>query len=356
MPRPDRVLGSIALGCALLVGAADVAAQRPVHSGPPNAQRVSPKITAEQRLRVDARIAAASAIVNRLQAEALALGRAPSWREVTYQSLLALPLHRLRRVDEQATSVDALAAALAEPVTDPPSLGSDIDDLVYKPIVPCRYIDTRNVAGKITGGVARGYDIGNNGSVYGGQAACAPNTMFGPAQDDIAALAMNVGITEPNGAPGFLAVKPTLAAPTTSFMNWYEAGSHVQLANAGLVTLDQDVANPNEFYIQTSETTHVTVDLFGAFIANLATPLQVIFQWGPSVNIANGQWGEAISAACPAAYTVTGGGCEGAALLDVAYSSIRLATGNQWHCYADNFTGGPTTLRALAICARVPGR
>lgn len=337
-----------------------VRAQSTPQAPPPrpgaDAEAARQRPTPQQLANVEARIATASSIVDRLASEAKALGRASEWRQITLQSLLALPLDELRRIEQESSSVDGLAARLAESGSHPAPLGGSTNDLVYKPIVPCRYIDTRNVAGKIAGGVSRGYDLGNNGSVYGGQAACAPNSIFGPPQDAIAALAMNVGITEPNGAPGFLAVKPTLASPVTSFMNWYQAGATVQLANAGIVTLDQNVNVAEEFYIQTSETTHVTVDLFGAFVASLATPLQTIFQQSGSTIIANGSWGEAISPACPLEYTLTGGGCQGGGLIDIAYSSVRAATGNQWHCYADNFTGSQSTLTALAICSRVPGR
>jgi hypothetical protein len=78
---------------------------------------------------------------------------------------------------------------------------------------------------------------------------------------------MNVTIVDPSTSPGFLAIKPTAAAPTTSLINWYEAGPAVQAANQGIVTIDQDVPTAAEFVIVASGPVHVIVDIFGAFIA-----------------------------------------------------------------------------------------
>ena len=58
---------------------------------------------------------------------------------------------------------------------------------------------------------------------------------------------MNVTIVAPAAAPGFLALKPTAAAATSSFLNWYEAGPSVQMANMGVVTIFPDAATVPEF-------------------------------------------------------------------------------------------------------------
>lgn len=360
MLHARRLLSPGLLIAAIVLSSSTGNAQRPHPRGQQQTTAVEQaapdkgrKPTQRQLENAEARIAAATRILNRLTTEAKALGRADGWRQASLESLLALPLDRLQRVEQSAFSVDALATSLMEAASDPNVLGSDTEDLVYKPIVPCRYVDTRNVAGKIVGGVPRGYDIGNAGNVYGGQGTCVPNTMFGPPQDDIAALAMNVGITEPNGAPGFLAVKPTLAAPVTSFMNWFAAGVHVQLANAGIVTLDQNVGTAEEFFIQTSETTHVTVDLFGAFIAPQATPLQRVLKVA-NVSVPNNTTGFLTTPGCDAGYVLTGGGCSTS--LDEHHLEGSEPGASSWSCISRNHSGFTSNLSATAICARVPGR
>lgn len=50
-------------------------------------------------------------------------------------------------------------------------------DLVYKPISPCRFIDTRSVGGPING--TRSFNLNLTGATYGGQAACNPIALIG---------------------------------------------------------------------------------------------------------------------------------------------------------------------------------
>ncbi len=270
--RNTRMLALVVAVAALAAFGETAAAQR--RGEPRNTNGTGPssggqapgqlrKITAEQRENVSRRIAIATEMVNQLQPQAKARGRSESWRRATLEALLALPLSSLEQLQGRAHDVDRLSDAIA--AIEAPATAATTSDLVYTPIAPCRYIDTRGVGGKIDG--VRGYDIALAGSSHGGDAPCNPTVLFGVGQDEFGAIAMNVTIVDPSVAPGFLAIKPTAAAGTTSLVNWYEAGASVQAANQGVITIDQGVATADEFVIQTSAPVHAIVDIFGAFIA-----------------------------------------------------------------------------------------
>ncbi len=241
---------------------------------------VPPPPSREQLEDVDARIAAATALVDRFGRDAKARGLASSWRQATLERLLPLSLEGLHRVAQQAPSLDALAAAAMEAADDPSYVGNRASDLVYTPIAPCRFIDTRNAGGKIVG--VRAFDVDKPGSSYGGAGACDPVSLLNIATRNsafIAALAMNVTLVDTStaGAPGVVAIKPTAAAPTSSLLNWSQQGPDVQVANQGVVSLDSNsLGQDEEFVIQTSGAVHIIVDLFGAFILPQATPLDTV--------------------------------------------------------------------------------
>lgn len=309
---------------------------------------------------VEARVAAATALIDRFERDAKAEGRAEGWRQATLESLLPLSLEALHRVAQQAFSLDALAAATREAAGDADLLGQGNRDLVFTPIVPCRFIDTRQAGGKIAG--VRGFDIDNPGSAYGGAGACDPAAILGLLprnSDQIAALAMNVTLVDTStaGAPGVVAIKPTAMAPASSLLNWHQQGVGVQVANQGVVSLDQGggSGDVDEFVIQTSGPVHVVVDLFGAFIRPQATALETIHLFN-SILVPNLAATGVESPVCPAGYRLTGGGCfttHYGHLLSISYPG---GGDNRWACRAHNTTGVDSELYARAICARIPGR
>jgi hypothetical protein len=298
---------------------------------------------------MQARIATAQAIVNRLEPAAKAAGAAAGWRQASLESLLELSLPQLDAVQRQAHTLHSLARATATAIEDPSLLGDPSADLVYTPISPCRYIDTRNVGGKITPAAPRGFNLASTGATYGGSGVCAVT------QGVVAALAMNVTVTDPSAAPGFLAVKPALAAPVTSFMNWYEAGPHVQLANAGVVTVSQAGA-PDEFFIQVSYETHVIVDLFGVFQAPQATELQTTVETAGPFTVSPNTSSLGITPSCPLGYSVTGGSCHGNSQCLWLVTSAQFVPTKEWMCGYYNACAAAQTFVARVHCARIPGR
>ena len=309
-------------------------------------------VTPAQIARVQERVARAAAVVDRLAGQAAAEGRSQEWRRTMIESILtgppqvldaAIAARSVAELEQASTSAAALDGTAA--------FGSTTEDLVYKPITPCRYIDTRNVGGAING--TRGFDAFVSGASYGGVAGCALTTLFGVSENDFGALAVNVTVVSPGDAPGFLAVKPTAAAPTTSLLNWYQSGANVQVANAGLVTLDQSSA-ADEFVIQTSGSAQVIVDIFGAFIAPNATALEIVEKVSAGVTIAAGSTSTQTTPACDAGYSILGGGCSMSNFDGRVVTTRTLA--NSHFCSFRNEGGGTVEGIAYARCGRVPGR
>jgi hypothetical protein len=364
MTRVQRILGCalLGLGCAAVLAPVGLAQLTGYQAGWQKPARpvsgsttTPPTITREQVERLEARIAAAQRLVGRFEHEAKRRGRADGWRQATLEALLPLSLPALQQVEQQAVDVDAMSRAVADVLGEPPNLGDTDEDLVYTPITPCRFLDTRNVGGKISGN--RGFDVDLNGATYGGAASCHLPTLFGSGLVPIGALAMNVTIVDTStaGAPGFVALKPSPLSPTSSLLNWYEAGGSVQVANLGVVSLFQNVfvAQPEEFFIQTSGAVHVIADVFGAFIAPRATALQQV-RVEATGDVAAGTSGIVVAPACPASYTLTGGGCytqHTNHLVEATYPS-----GAQWTCWGRNNTALTSELTTYGVCARVPGR
>lgn len=308
----------------------------------------SPGVTAAQIARVQERVARAAAAVDRLAGQAAAEGRSQEWRRTMIESILTGPPQALEAASA-ARSVAELeqASASAAALDGTAAFGSTTEDLVYKPISPCRFIDTRNIGGAING--TRGFDVFLNGASYGGVAGCNPTALFGVGENAFGALAVNVTVVSPGDAPGFLAVKPTAASPTTSLLNWYQSGANVQVANAGLVTLDQSGA-ADEFVIQTSGPAQVIVDIFGAFIAPNATALDVFTTAETLVNVAAGGTANANAPACPTGYSYVSTQCE-SSTWQMPFVFFSGGT-----CSAQNNSASTAVLRASRVCARVPGR
>jgi hypothetical protein len=350
-----------ALSGILMLSAAAVLAQqgptsREVAAGVPRSAQVTSRartkpVTAAQRDQTIDRVTRAQAIVARMEPQARAKGLSSEWRRALLEALLPLGAEALGRVESHAPSLDLLAETIVELKDDPTLIGDPNKDLMFTPIAPCRYIDTRNAVGKIAG--VRAYNGDANGSSYGGSAACNLLSLLGVSNaNQIGALAMNVTIVDTStaGTPGFVAVKPNAASPTTSLLNWYQAGTSVQVANQGVVTLDQ--ASGTEFVIETSGAVHVIVDVFGAFVEPQATAIETV----RTVQVADvppGSFGSA-SAICPGGYSLLSVGCETDDPDNVI--SRLFSFSNSADCSTRNTGSLTTQVSAHAVCGRVPGR
>jgi hypothetical protein len=277
------------------------------------------------------------------------------------ESLYQMPLGQIRRMGTSGTfsgTVNAMTQTMSMMTTK--ALGDTNQDLVYKPFLPCRYIDTRNFGGKVLPPPAppRGFDISQPATVYGGSAGCDPLTLASVDENSVGGLAMNVTIYDTSSAapPGFLGVRPAGSTNVTSLLNWYVQGAFVQDANYAIVTMDQTPLQ-DEFEMFTSAPVHVIVDLFGAFIAPNATALDCVTLYNPSATIVSAG-GEACAnpPACPGSYEVT------APLFDKSFAANDGLVVSQMNLNVPGLqvcgraTVGAASFKAGVQCCRVPGR
>ena len=357
---------TLALGAAIAVEsqsatAADSAAGS--HSGGP----VNPQTDPQALGRATAKFAHALSVADQFTAQANAAGvTGDNWRFEMIGNLMRGPEADFASVSLARSFLDAMSASLtvahggngttsigsgaeaAPAITGPvaDALGSATTDLVYVPITPCRVLDTRAAGGGVIAANTVHTYLFTASNV--GSGSC---TVLGqiPGTTAAAAFAANVTVDE-TGLSGFLAgsylqIFPQGGSTTTSFMN-FNPGQII--ANAGVVSLNQ--AN-GEFSIMTSAPANVIVDTYGVFIAPQPTALDCTTVTSTSSFLG------LVAATCPAAYTLTGGGCESSSINDHTYETIPSST-TTWGCGFYPETGDTigSTLTAYARCCRVPGR
>lgn len=353
------VFGTFALAAALATAQipSDKAATIPV---------AGKNVTAEQLSRLAEKAGLIGQILKAAERDTQAKHVSAESRRWLVETLYQMPLDQIRRMGTKGTfseTVEAVTVSKAQTKSQGratiQAFGDSNQDLVYKPFIPCRYIDTRNPGrpGKISSPV--GFDISLPGNTYGGIAACNPLTLIGGVIDDnsVGGLAMNITIFDTSSAapPGFLAVRPFGSTNVTSLLNWYVQGPFVQDANYAIVTMDQTPA-ANEFEILASAPVHVIVDLFGAFVAPNATALDCVALYNPfATSVLAGSEACANPPNCPASYTVTsplfnkGGVNDGLVVSQMNLNQVGLQVCGRATAGASSFTAG-------AQCCRVPGR
>lgn len=345
VPRA-AMLAAVALACALPAWAG---------TAPPDEDAT---ITAEMRAAFDAKM---ELIARYLQG----IETGPDAETVTVANIVWLRESLYRLSIEQIHSLgtpiryDAAADALLKKLQVKPKLGGTATELVYYPITPCRYIDTRLLGGPLVD--TRTFDLAFTGGAYGGQLGCNPKAAVGGNEKHIGALAINVTIVSPTTPLGFIGVRPAQDPTTTSFVNWFQAGASVQASNAGIVSTNQQIGVPAEIEFFGSPTQFI-VDVFGVFAAPTATALDCIA--GPASSAVLG-------AATTSAYNLTPAACQAgyrpvsvncSATGDVGGGFLRKSgAGTKYPGPASNCTGhysgaSTVTVTARATCCRMPGR
>jgi hypothetical protein len=350
---------------------------KPVAVDDARSQRATSQWTQAQRVEIQQRFELAKGIVQRLKPDAARLGLAADWERATLTMLLMQPASVLMEANA-ARDYAGVMAVTARHRVEAKALGNASSDLVFKPFTPCRFLDTRNVGGKLAPLPAvRPFDIAQNGAAFGGDAGCAAVTLAGVASDDqIAALAVNIAIVDTSqGAPGFLGIRPAGATQVTALANWTNASPSAQDSNAAIITMDQSAAT-DEFEVFASSPVHTIIDLLGAFTAPQATVLDCptfVSQPGSSTagDLAPSE-AKIFSASCGAGYRLTGGGCnyftpaggaplptDNKVIVNRASQPFDGATQTWENRYICQMTNNDTIIwraQARAICCRVPGR
>src|SRR6266478_1218616 len=136
---------------------------------------VKKNISSEQLARVAEKAELIRQIFSATQPDMRTKRVSPESQRWLLESLYQMPLEQIRAMGISSTfSATVNAMSYSKGMFKPKALGDTDQDLIYKPFVPCRYIDTRNVGGKISS--PRGFDISLSGTSYGGIAACDPLT------------------------------------------------------------------------------------------------------------------------------------------------------------------------------------
>ena len=349
--KPMRTrLAILALAAVLPLGAA----AQPI--APPGG--TSTKITAEQRQRLAQKLAHIDTIMHALQANRETRPSADHLQWLR-ESMYAMPLESVMSI-APSTDVTELSSAVAKASSAREKLLGDINqDLVFVPWAPCRYINTIFLGGKISG--ARGYDLANSGTPYGGSSGCDPKTLTGlSSEDNIGALVLTLTIVDTSAAasPGFATVRPFSSANQTALVNWTTSAAGFQLGDSGVVSILQNPATVNEIEIFTSGPVHAVVDLSGAFVANHTTPLNcVVGTTVFSAGLTPGQTFNVQAGTCPAGYSIVANSCAGTGdFLNIMLAGSGVSTPSQTFCQGKYVGSGGTTVSNTPFCCKIPGR
>ena len=329
------------------------ASQKATTSAPPAAAG----ITAQQRAMLDEKLALIRQIVQAAEPDMQANAVPSEGHRWLLDSLFSMSLSDVRALGVPGSfegTSRAMAAVKARSDVQP-KLGQPTTELVYYPILPCRYIDTRFGGGGIVSG-ARQFDIDLGGSSHGGSGACNPVSQagIGGTSSNGAAIAMNVAILGPTSAPGFMGARPVGSTNTTSLVNWYEAGPSVQASNWGVVTYDQQamVTNEIEFF---GGPAHVIVDVFGIFGTPTVSALACQSVYGPGVSVDPGIDTCADAPACPAGSTATAPLFDNSTFGGLVISQMNLAAPGLDICGRNTSTSARSFLPGVRCCS-TPGR
>ncbi|MEO8741086.1 MAG: hypothetical protein ABI537_15460 [Casimicrobiaceae bacterium] len=237
-----------------------------------------------------------------------------------------------------------------------------VASLVYKPLEPCRIMDTRSatpasgvqgpIAGNVLYGIPGFITGGQSWSQYGGSATDCGLTS--PPGNSIHALALVATILNPN-FDAYLGISDvgTLSSVLSNVALNYTHGQGLST----MYIVPQIGSNSIYFAMPAGLSAHLIYDVVGYFVVADATALQCTTQSSAPTSIAatNGT-GSATSPACGAGFSLTAGSCDStAAFLNLAQD--KAAGGNTtWFCSAINRGGSAANLTARATCCRVPGK
>jgi len=349
--KPMRTgLAALALAAAVLPLESAAQAVAPSAAAPAG-------VTPQQRARLAQKLAHIESIMRAVEADRDAHPTAENLQWLR-ESLYGMSLESVTAI-APASDMQQVSSAVSQAGKVSAKVFGDVfDDLVYVPWPqgPCRYIDTRNVGGKITG--ARDFDTANSGLTYGGSSGCAPKALAGvTTEDQIAAFTLNITIVDTStaAAPGFATMRPAGSANASALVNWTSSAVGFQLGNAAAV--GSNVNGPNEIEIFTSGPVHAIVDLSGAFVPPNHTPLQCVV--GTTVfssALTDGQTFNILAGTCPTGYSLVANSCAGTGtFLNLVIAGSGISTPAQSFCQGKYVGSGGATASNTPFCCRIPG-
>ena len=238
------------------------------------------------------------------------------------------------------------------------------NDLTYRPVAPCRLVDSRNAAllpNPLQGNTAYNFKIytATNFGQWGGSSTSNCNI---PDASIVDAVALVVSVLEqPSlGLPNFSAYLGINDISSVATVLGNVAVNFTQFRGISTTYIARAFANDNLYLaMPASVQANVTIDVVGYFIVSEATPLSCVTQ--SATGTGTGDWPNSsarqVSApTCPDGYTNTGIDCgyNGSAPAFVYLSE----SGGFGYCRWFNTSGGAlstTNLTARSHCCRVPG-
>jgi hypothetical protein len=308
----------------------------------------------EQRTEIEARDQLARTIATNVEVDAQ--GHSDHlWRVRLMSSLYALPSIRLRDIATQAHTLSQahdmanaeLGSRTSSSVSNSKALADVGDDLVFTPMTPCRFVDTRNGGSLIPKGnpLFTAFNTALFGSSYGGDSGCKV-----PGSGEIA-IAANITVTVDSGAAGFLGIRPYGATTRSSLVNWPTGGT-TGIANAAIITTALDTNGNYEFEAYAGgNTPNLIVDLFGYFAPAGPTALDCTVTGMSSLTLGAHASAAGSPAACPTGYTQVAIYCDAGTATLVGTSTNSSSDSV---CSFNNTTNSLATIGLGAKCCRVP--
>ena len=194
------------------------------------------------------------------------MGQNEGWEEELTTALNGATDAQLLSI-QGATSYNAVSAILQgqsvplslEGVVGTEDLGDLDADLVYTPVFPCRFYDTRNVGAAPGNNAINSYRVFGSGaamSAQGGNAAGCP----APKATHPVGVSINLAAV-PVSSSGHLRVWPYLGVqPTASFVNYFGGGN---IANSGLLAICYNCGD--DISVFNRNTAHSFADAMGYF-------------------------------------------------------------------------------------------
>lgn len=257
---------------------------------------------------------------------------------------------------------DLKRSNLASGRVGPKALG-DAFNLVYKPVEPCRIMDSRNatagsgVQGPITSNalyhVPGFINAGQNWGQYGGSTT-SDCGLTNPPGNAMHAIALVVTILAPN-FDSFLGISDVndMNSVLSQVALNYTRGQGLST----MYIVPQVSTNTIYFAFPPQLVAHLIFDVAGYYVLSDATALQCATQSsGPTSIPGSGGTGTATSPTCAAGYTLTGGNCDSSSFNLNLVSHEATIADTAWFCSAINSGVAAANLTAAAKCCRVPGK
>ena len=241
----------------------------------------------------------------------------------------------------------------ADGSASPLSLGSASTDLTYTPLTPCRAFDTRQTGvGAFTG--TQSFYLNNSTVSLVTQGGSAVDCGMPQSNEAVAVVINLTAVSTSAGFTTAFAFGGTV--PNSSVLNW--SGNGYTVANTTVIPLCRGCGP--DISINNFNNSFVIGDVMGYFRESGATALQTTVL-SNTLNVPAGnvsiQNGNVTTAACPAGYTLTGGGADWAANFFDLYlvGSAPVSSNTAWRGTYRSERSSAIDFFVYAICARVPG-